>query len=172
MLISALPDSAYPPYYRTYILAFGEGSLLDGLEKGRAEFLSFLDGVPPNKLSHAYALGKWTLAEVLVHIMDTERVFQYRALCFARNDSTELPGFDQDAYVPNSHANTRGLEDIKLEYKAVRDSSITLFRSFDRETLGRIGKANGLSMGVGALGFIISGHQAHHVGILRQRYLA
>lgn len=171
MFISELPAAAYPPFYHTYVQAFGNGGLMEGLEGGRAEFLSFLDGVPPPKLSHAYAPGKWTLAEVLVHIMDTERIFQYRALRFARNDRTDLPGFDQDAYVPNSNANKRVLGDIKQEYGVVRDSSIALFRSFDRETLDRMGHANGLSMGVGALGFIICGHQAHHLGIIRERYL-
>lgn len=171
MQISDLPETAYPPYYGTYIKAFGSGGLLEGLHRGRGDFLSLLPGIPPERLSHSYAEGKWTLAEVLVHIMDTERVFQYRALRFARNDGTELAGFDQDAYVPHSGASKRSLGDIGREYASVRDASISLFGSLDRETLGKMGVANGLPMGVGALGFIISGHQAHHLGILRERYL-
>jgi len=144
---------------------------MDGLEQGRSGFLSFMDELPEERLSFSYGPGKWTLAEVLVHIMDTERVFQYRALRFARNDRTDLPGFDQDAFVPNSNASKRSLGDLRQEFVAVRDSSIALFRSFDRETLDRMGIANGLPMGVGAMGFIISGHQAHHLKIIGQRYL-
>lgn len=144
---------------------------MDGLEQGRTGFLSFMDDLPLERLSFSYGAGKWTLAEVLVHIMDTERVFQYRALRFARNDKTDLPGFDQDSYVPQSNASKRSLGDLRQEYTSVRDSSITLFRSFDRETLDRMGVANGNPMGVGALGFIISGHQAHHLRIIGERYL-
>lgn len=144
---------------------------MDGLEQGKTDFLSFLEGLPPSRLSHAYALGKWTLAEVLVHILDTERVFQYRALRFARRDRTDLPGFDQNAYVPNSKAAKRKLPDIKAEFSAIRDSSILLFQSLDREDLSQMGMANGLSMGVAAMGFIICGHQAHHQKIIRERYL-
>ncbi len=143
-----------------------------GLEQGRSEFLSFLDTLPRERLSFSYGPGKWTLAEALVHITDTERIFQYRALRFARNDRTDLPGFDQDAFVPHSNATKRSLGDLRQEYTAVRDSSIALFRTFDRETLDRVGIANGLPMGVGAMGFIICGHQAHHLRIITERYLA
>ena len=104
-------------------------------------------------------------------MLDTERIFQYRALCIARNDKSEFPGFDQDAYVPVSNANNRSKKDLINEYVAVRDSSITLFASLDEEALKRVGVASGSKMSVRALGFITSGHQAHHVRILRERYL-
>jgi len=122
-------------------------------------------------MSYAYTDGKWSVAEVLVHLMDTERIFQYRALRFARNDKTELKGFEQDDYIPESEANGRDKEDVLREFLAIRNSSIALFKSFHEEQLKRSGKANGATMSVRALGCIICGHQAHHFNILKQRYL-
>ncbi|WP_375324403.1 DinB family protein [Flagellimonas sp. GZD32] len=171
MLRSELPTSEYNNFYHTYILALGDIELLSGLKKGKEDFLSLLDQIPENKLGFAYAEGKWTLAEAIVHIIDTERVFQYRALRFARNDKTDLPGFDQDIYVPNSNASSRSLESLRNEYEAVRDSTLALFSSLGETALLRVGVASGSRMSVRALGFIISGHQAHHARILKERYL-
>ena len=171
MLLSELPTSEYNPFYHTYVMALGNVDLLDELRNGKQVLLSLLEEIPEEKLTYAYAEGKWTLAEALVHMLDTERIFQYRALCIARNDKSEFPGFDQDAYVPVSNANNRSKKDLINEYVAVRDSSITLFASLDEEALKRVGVASGSKMSVRALGFITSGHQAHHVRILRERYL-
>lgn len=171
MLLSELPTSEYNPFYHTYVMALGDVDLLDELRNGKQVLLSLLEEIPEEKLTYAYAEGKWTLSEVLVHMLDTERIFQYRALCIARNDKSEFPGFDQDAYVPVSNANNRSKKDLIDEYVAVRDSSITLFASLDEEALKRVGVASGSKMSVRALGFITSGHQAHHVRILRERYL-
>ena len=171
MLLSELPTSEYNPFYHTYVMALGNVELLDELRNGKQVLLSLLEEIPEEKLTYAYAEGKWTLAEALVHMLDTERIFQYRALCIARNDKSEFPGFDQDAYVPVSNANNRSKKDLINEYVAVRDSSITLFASLDEEALKRVGVASGSKMSVRALGFITSGHQAHHVRILRERYL-
>ena len=171
MLLSELPTSEYNPFYHTYVMALGDVDLLDELRNGKQVLLSLLEEIPEEKLTYAYAEGKWTLAEALVHMLDTERIFQYRALCIARNDKSEFPGFDQDAYVPVSNANNRSKKDLIDEYVAVRDSSITLFASLDEEALKRVGVASGSKMSVRALGFITSGHQAHHVHILRERYL-
>ena len=171
MLLSELPTSEYNPFYHTYVMALGDVDLLDELRNGKQVLLSLLEEIPEEKLTYAYAEDKWTLAEALVHMLDTERIFQYRALCIARNDKSEFPGFDQDAYVPVSNANNRSKKDLINEYVAVRDSSITLFASLDEEALKRVGVASGSKMSVRALGFITSGHQAHHVHILRERYL-
>lgn len=171
MLLSELPTSEYNPFYHTYVMALGDVDLLDELRNGKQVLLSLLEEIPEEKLTYAYAEGKWTLAEALVHMLDTERIFQYRALCIARNDKSEFPGFDQEAYVPVSNANNRSKKDLINEYVAVRDSSITLFASLDEEALKRVGVASGSKMSVRALGFITSGHQAHHVRILRERYL-
>ena len=171
MLISELSISEYNPFYQTYIQTLGNVGLIGELEQGKNNFLSLVEHIPDEKLPFAYAEGKWSLAEALVHIIDTERIFQYRALRFARNDKTDLPGFEQDDYVPNSNAGNRTKTDLMEEYAAVRDSTITLFRSFDQEMLKRVGKANGFPMSVRAMGFIISGHQAHHIRMINERYL-
>ncbi|MHA7831156.1 MAG: DinB family protein [Flagellimonas sp.] len=172
MVLSELPSSEYNPFYQTYIMALGDVELIEELKRGKSAFLSLFEEIPEEKLNYAYAEGKWSLAEVLIHMIDTERIFQYRALCIARNDKTPLPGFDQDTYVPYSNADNRSKSDLIEEYKAVRDSTISLFDSFDEEAIKRIGVASGSKMSVRALGFIICGHQAHHVRILRERYLA
>lgn len=123
-------------------------------------------------MNFSYAQGKWTIAEVLIHLMDTERIFQYRALRFARNDKTELQGFDQDSYVPESQAPNRNRNDILEEFIAIRKSSIALFASLNDEMLLRSGLASGAKMSVRALGFVICGHQIHHFNILQERYLS
>lgn len=143
MLLSELPTSEYNPFYHTYVMALGDVDLLDELRNGKQVLLSLLEEIPEEKLTYAYAEDKWTLAEALVHMLDTERIFQYRALCIARNDKSEFPGFDQDAYVPVSNANNRSKKDLIDEYVAVRDSSITLFASLDEEALKRVGVASG-----------------------------
>lgn len=172
MLNTDLSPSEYHPYYHPYIQALGgEVLLLDQLVDGKDVFLSFLEDIPDNRLRFAYAHEKWSLAEVLMHVVDAERVFQYRALRFARNDDTPLPGFDQDIFVPESNASKKAKADIKDEYRTVREATISLFRSFDDKALKRIGTASGSGMSVRALGFIICGHQAHHMQIIRQRYL-
>tara|TARA_Y100000588_G_C13601854_1_gene647434 strand:- start:55 stop:573 length:519 start_codon:yes stop_codon:yes gene_type:complete len=172
MLVSELPSSEYNPFYQTYVMALGNVGLFEELKTGKSNFLSLFEKISEEKLDFAYEEGKWTLAEAIVHTIDTERIFQYRALCIARNDKTPFPGFDQDAYVPYSNASNRTKKDLIEEYKAVRDSTISLFNSFDDESIKRIGTASGSKMSVRALGFIISGHQAHHIRIIEERYLS
>jgi uncharacterized damage-inducible protein DinB len=171
MKTSQLKDHEYNPYYRTYIEALGEVNLMDTLRKQLKNYPQFLASIPEEKLTYRYAEGKWTVAEVLLHVLDTERVFQYRALRFARKDLTPLPGFDQDSYVPNSGANSRSIEQLIKEYKAIRASTISLFETFDKATLKQKGVASNSPMSVAAMGFIMCGHQKHHRNILRERYL-
>nr|WP_321412933.1 DinB family protein [uncultured Allomuricauda sp.] len=171
MVLSELPSSEYNPFYQTYIMALGNVDLHEELKNGKDKLVSVFEEIPEEKLNYAYAEDKWSLAEALVHMLDTERIFQYRALCFARNDKTPLPGFDQDTYVPFSKAGNRSKQSLVTEYKTVRDATISLFSSFDDESLRRIGLSSGSKMSVRALGFIICGHQAHHLRIIKERYL-
>lgn len=171
MKVSDLNSSEYHSYYSTYITALGDVALVDALESGLQTISDFITAIPDEKLGFSYSHGKWTVAEVLVHLMDTERIFQYRALRFARNDSSELVGFDQDDYVPNSRSNTRTKRYILEEFVTIRKSTLALFRSFDSEALLREGRANGADMSVRAIGFVICGHQNHHFRILDERYL-
>lgn len=168
---SELGSGNYSPFYQTYIDTLGDVELMDIHQKQLQNFPEFIESIPDTKLNYAYDEGKWTVAEVLIHLIDAERVFQYRALRFSRGDLTPLPGFDQDNFVPNSNANRRSKESIAAEYKAVRKSTIALFSNFDRQTLQKKGIASNAEMSVAALGFIISGHQKHHRNIIRERYL-
>jgi uncharacterized damage-inducible protein DinB len=171
MKTSQLKDHEYNPYYKTYIEALGEVTLMDTLRKQLKNYPQFIGSIPQEKLTYKYAEGKWTVAEVLVHVLDTERIFQYRALRFARKDVTPLPGFNQDDFVPNSGANSRSIDSLIAEYKAIRESTITLFETFDETTLKRKGVASNSPMSVRAMGFIMCGHQKHHRNIIRERYL-
>ncbi|MDH7445771.1 DinB family protein [Aquimarina sp. 2201CG14-23] len=168
---SYLTPEEYNPYYGTFIDKAEAPNIIDGLQQSKQGFLDFVNTIPDEKLTYAYAEGKWTIAEVLQHIIDTERVFAYRALRFARNDKSPLMGFDQDEYVPNSNANNYTKKELLDDFKAVRNSSITLFKSFTDDMLIKIGEASGSPMSVRASGYILSGHQRHHVEVIEERYL-
>jgi uncharacterized damage-inducible protein DinB len=168
---SSLNPSEYNAYYQPYISTLGQVDLLACLNDDLHSFVTFIDKLPDEKLVYAYDSNKWSIAEVLMHLLDAERIFQYRALRFSRNDTTEIPGFDQDLYVPGTRANERSKQSISEEFKAVRKATITLFSSFNNEELMRIGIASGSKMSVRALGFIICGHLKHHKGIIQERYL-
>jgi uncharacterized damage-inducible protein DinB len=126
--------------------------------------------VPEPQLTVRCAPDEWTIKEILVHIVDDERIYAYRALRFARNDPTELPGFDQDHYTAHSAANARPLASIFAEYEAVRQSTITMFASFDDEALLRSGIANGHRMSVRAAAYHIAGHELHHLNSMHDNY--
>lgn len=117
-----------------------------------------------------YATGKWTARDILQHCIDTERILAYRALCFARNDSTVLPGFDEEDYARYTLANERSLPDLLEEFSIVRTSTVFMFENFSDEMLLKEGVANGERISVLALGLTIAGHAIHHLGILKERY--
>lgn len=171
MKASEVKSGDYNPYYKTYVDLIGDLPLLPQLEKQLENFPKFMASIPEEKWRYAYAEGKWTVLEALQHVVDTERVFQYRALRFSRGDETPLMGFDQDVFVPFSGANEKSIAEIIEEYITVRKSTLSLFRFFDKETLMRKGIASGSPMSVGAIGFILSGHQRHHRDVIRERYL-
>ncbi len=161
----------YNPYYQTYVNKTKGLNLKDGLGSNYETVLSFLNGIPSGKHEYRYAIGKWTIKEMLLHIIDTERIFAYRALRIARQDKTSLPGFDQDAYVEPSNANRRSFDSLLSEHKAVRQATIILFDSFDDTMLTATGTASNSTISVRAIGFIIMGHENHHCDIIKERYL-
>ena len=168
-----VPKTEYAPYFERYmqLTVLKDKTIIQNLESAQDEFECVLRNLPDNKHSYSYATGKWTLKELIQHIIDTERVFCYRALSFARNDQTPLPGFDQDVFVDNAAANNRDYYDLLDEMKVLRKSSIQLFKSFSKEDLLRIGVASDNNMSVRALGYLFSGHQIHHINIVKERYL-
>ncbi|MBC8768162.1 DinB family protein [Arenibacter sp. BSSL-BM3] len=168
---SSLPQEAYNQFYGTYLSVLDDSELNDLLALGKTNFIQFLESIPDEKLNSSYTLRKWTIAEVILHIIDAERVFQYRALRFLRGDNTPLPGFDQDHYVKYSNAKTRSKESLITEFNAVREASIILFLNLDNEDLNRTGIASNIEWTVATLGFVICGHQKHHQQIIANRYL-
>ena len=168
-----IPKNEYSTYFEHYIklVSKEEKSIIENLDVSQKEFNDLLSNLPAEKHSFSYAKGKWTMKEMIQHIIDTERVFCYRALCFARNDKTFLPGFNQDLFADNSHANARDYYDLLDEMKVLRQSTIQLFKSFSNEALLRVGVASGNEISVRALGFLFSGHQIHHLNVVKERYL-
>lgn len=168
-----ISKSEYAPYFEQYmqLVSVKEMSIIDNLEASQKEFHNLLDNLPVEKHNYAYDEDKWTLKELIQHVIDTERVFCYRALCFARNDKTELPGFDQDIFVDNDNANDRDFYELLSEMNVLRKSTIQMFKSFTSEALLRKGIASKNSISVRALGYLFSGHQLHHVNIIKERYL-
>ena len=134
--------------------------------------MALLSGVPESRGSFAYAPGKWTLKEVVGHMADAERVFSYRALRIARGDTMPLHGFDEQAWVPNAGANARTLADLLGELRVVRASTLALLRHLPPESTSRVGTASDRPVSVRAVAWIIAGHERHHLGIIRERYLA
>jgi uncharacterized damage-inducible protein DinB len=162
----------YASYAIMYIgLLPDDGLVLKHLQDNLQATKNFILSLPTEKLAYRYAEGKWTIKEILVHISDDERIYAYRALRFARNDKTELPGFEQDDFARYSGANARSLDDILEELTTVRHATISLFNSFDNEALTRAGVANGNIMSVRAAAYHIAGHELHHINIIKERYL-
>ncbi|MBX7218557.1 MAG: DinB family protein [Blastocatellia bacterium] len=165
------PDE-YAPYTIIYIgLLPDDGLVLKHLKNNVQTTKEFILSLPEEKLTFRYAEGKWTIKEILAHISDDERIYTYRALRFARNDQTELPGFEQDDYARYSGANERSIRDILRELTTVRQATISLFQSFDRAALLRKGIADGNVMSVRAAAYHIAGHELRHLNIIKERYL-
>jgi len=161
----------YAPYYETYISKVNINDLIDALEKGQTEVIKFIQTTPLDKLDYRYQEGKWSIKEIIVHLMDVERIFTYRALRFSRNDQTALAGFDEEEYFPESNASDRSVQSLSDEYTALRRSTIEFFKNITPEMSRRTGIANGKEISVRALGFIIPGHDIHHMNVIRERYL-
>ncbi len=161
----------YPDYYQTYMDQLPEGDLLDLLESQAMELQRLLQGMDDQRAEVAYAEGKWTIKELLQHLLDSERVFAYRALCISRREEASLPGYDENKYAINSKANHRLLSDMLEEYEHVRRSSILLIRSFTPDMLDNRGTANRRAVSLMSVIYIMAAHEVHHMNILQERYL-
>lgn len=165
------PDpSSYNPYYKDYIDLIHSDHLIEVLKTTQEDTQLLLSTIPSEKEDYRYAEGKWTVKEVIQHCIDCERVFQFRAMTFARGDTTALPGFSDDDYVAQSMVEKRTLHSLANEYQTVRNATISLFETFDNTILNRTGMANGGKLSVSACGFIICGHEIHHKNVLKERY--
>jgi len=160
----------YAPYYERYISLVPEDA--DATLAGQPdEIRSLFTTVPEEKGSYAYAEGKWTVKELLSHLIDGERIFAYRALRISRGDQTPIEGFEQDDYIENSNANNRTFADLLDEFTFERKANLRLFSNISEEGSRRIGTASGNPVSARAIAYIMAGHVRHHIGVLKERYL-
>ena len=160
----------YAPFYGGYVDLVTEPTILEALEAQREEVRRHIDAVSTEKEQYRYGEGKWSIREVLGHVIDAERVFSYRAFCISRGEKVSLPGFDENAYVAASRHNERSLVEHATEFDALRGSNLALFRSLDEEGWKQKGTASDAVVSVRAIAYIMVGHARHHMGILRDRY--
>ncbi|HJV38805.1 MAG TPA: DinB family protein [Geothrix sp.] len=166
-------SSEHVPYVLQYFnLVPSDGRVLEHLRENLIETSAFLRALPSDLLDHRYAPGKWTIKEILQHLSDDERIYAYRALRFARGDTTELPGFDQDAYTAETQANLRALDDLIDEFATVRAATLSLYAGLGDAALLRSGVASGNIMSVRAIAYHVAGHELWHMKVIRERYLA
>jgi hypothetical protein len=161
-----------PHFYKNYVKLIDETDLIQALRISGNRAQETLHAIPVEKQDFKYGDDKWTIREVLCHMIDVERIFTYRALRFARNDQTPLAGFDEKTYTPESNANGRELKNIIAEMAHLRTATIDLFIGFNAEMLSRKGTANNSELSVASQGFIIAGHETHHLRILTERYFS
>jgi len=168
-----IPKSEIIPaeFYQGYIDLIKEEDFREAIRKNTRQFRKFTETIPRKKFDYAYAEGKWTIREMLQHIIDAERVFAYRALTFSRMDGSPLPGFDENSWAVQAGGANRRWKDLLQEFRSVRESTEQLYGSLSDEQLRFVGQANGRPLNGFTLGFIIPGHVAHHIRILQERYL-
>ncbi len=168
-----LPTNEYPNYAKPYVDAAlkTDKNILDNLQFSLNELFEVLGDLSVEKQNHAYANGKWTIKELIQHIIDSERVFAYRAFRISRNDKENLLGFDENEFMNNANVENIAYIDLLKEFSQVRKSTITLYKSFSEEMLLKIGTASEQTISVRALGVLLSGHVLHHLNIIKERYL-
>jgi uncharacterized damage-inducible protein DinB len=164
-------QGSYPEYFGNYISNVEGDNIAEVVDKYATGVIEFFKNIPLDKVSYRYAEGKWTLKEMLLHLIDTERIFAYRALCIARTDTTPLPGFDENLYAENSKADSRDWNELLTEFELTRKSTDILIKSFDEEQLQQQGITSNSTNTVNAICFAIYGHIVHHINIIKERYL-
>jgi len=166
------PDfTTLPEFYKNYVSHVQDLNVLDALQLSGSKTVELLESVDESLGEYRYAPGKWSVKELLCHMMDAERIFAYRALRFSRNDGTPLSGFEENDYAPEANAHSRSLKQLVAEMKNLRKTSIDLFASMTPEMLQRKGTANNKLITVINIGYIIAGHETHHRNVLSERYL-
>lgn len=161
----------YANFFEPYMSKVGEVNLIEELEISVHRLIKFVQNIPMDKFDYVYAEGKWTIKDILQHIIDAERIFSYRALRIARRDKTPLPGFDEDDYASVANGSKRTIIDLLTELTVVRQATLSLFKTFSDDDLMQIGISSNNPISVRAIGFIIIGHQNHHQQIFNERYL-
>jgi uncharacterized damage-inducible protein DinB len=172
MLKSELKPAEFDSYYQRYIDKIADTvSLRNGFDEGKKALINFFTAIPKEKLNYRYQPEKWSIKEILQHLIDTERVFMYRCFRIARMDSTPLAGYDQNIYIMPSGANEKSLEDLLNEFIINRNNSIALLQNLTDDHLKFIGNANGGAMSARAAAFTIIGHDRWHMQVIKERYI-
>lgn len=161
----------FDPHYAMYIDPVAHEDLLTQLDREARSTAKFLATIPESRAGYRYAVGKWSIREVIGHLADAERIFSYRALRISRGDTTPLASFDENLYAKAARFDQRTLSDVGAEFAAVRTSTLALFRQLNQEEFARVGTASGKPISVRALAFIILGHERHHLNVIKDRYL-
>jgi uncharacterized damage-inducible protein DinB len=169
MINKPQPDE-YAAFHYTYISKVLDGDVVELLKQLKESSYVLFSNLSEDKANYAYAEGKWTIKEILGHLIDQERIFGYRLLCFSR-EFIELPGYDQEVYVNSSTFNSRTIQNLASEFRVTRESNLYLFRPLTDEQLNRRGVASGNTISVRAILYIIAGHELHHLAIVKERYL-
>ncbi len=165
-------EYAQSPYVSRYIEQVGEEPVLEVLTRQFGEMEQIFGALDEPRSGFRYAEGKWSLKELLGHMVDTERIMAYRVLCIARGEKQPLPGFDENAYAQLAGYGNRPFADVLAEYRLVRGANLLLFRSLTEPMLRQVGNANGYAISARAMLYVLTGHEKHHLGIIRERYLA
>ncbi|MEZ6038239.1 MAG: DinB family protein [Planctomycetota bacterium] len=163
-------DAELPAFLRAYMDQVPDGDVLAMLAEQGRHVGAVLAALPAERAGYRYAEGKWSIARLVQHVIDGERLFCYRALCIARGDTQSLPGFDENAYAEHDGSDARTLDSLSAEHAAVRRATLTLFAGFDAAARERRGTANNKPASVAAMPWIIAGHERHHLRILQERY--
>lgn len=158
-------------YYSTYIDRVPDGDIVEMLERQAPETLAFLRAIPEARIDYRYAPEKWSIRQMVGHLVDGERVFQYRAWRFSRADQTPVPGFEENDYVANAPFEKVSINDLVDELEHMRRATVHMFKNMDEQALSRRGTANGAGVSVRAIAWIMAGHVDHHMQVLRDRYL-
>ncbi len=166
-----IEENEYNEYYETYIKLVGPGLMLEELDSSVSVLCSLLKDLSVEKADYRYSEGKWSIKELIQHLIDTEKIFIYRALRFVRNDHQELLGYDHDDYVEQSRVDNRSIVDLLEELKLQRKLTVQFYKYLNQEELLRSGQANGSNLSVRAIGYIQVGHVLHHTSIIQERYL-
>ena len=170
-MITKPTDAEYPDFYSGYIALVPDGDVIKFLKKQKRMFIGLIDSIPEEQLLYRYEEGKWTIKQIVGHVIDTERIMAYRALVFSRGERQPIPGFNENEYVERASFNQKNIQDLIKEFAKLRESNLALIQNLNVDMMERKGNANDFFFSVRAIVYIIAGHVEHHINVIKSRYL-
>lgn len=171
-MITKPTDAEYPDFYSGYIALVPDGDVIKFLKKQKRMFTGLIDSIPEEQLLYRYAEGKWTIKQIVGHVIDTERIMAYRALVFSRGERQPIPGFNENEYVGRASFNQKDVQDLIQEFAKLRESNLALIQNLNGDMIERKGNANDFFFSVRAIVYIIAGHVEHHINVIKSKYLS